>query len=354
MHDSDGERLARTYEPVLLFSRDGRGIDESFFPMDAAHFVAGSRLYREGAGLVAPAGRLTLDRLASVPAGESADHFLAFGLDDAFEFHAQPDAWAPRREAVRPAAGRRGGAASAGVAAASSAGGADESSKFAASRRLPHAVRDSVLVRYGAYRDLRRHPPPYYYRVMHDGGYLVIQYWMFYAYNDWGLAHNGLNDHEGDWEAVFVYLQDGEPAYVAYSAHVGSPATYEWASDSFEKRFDSHPVVFVACGSHAAYAASGQRDLVIRAAPGLEAPVTYTDYNRGDSQGSLGPGTGAAWGLPVDLDRQSWTIGYAGRWGALITRLDGREIGRGAQGPVGPAWQTEKWQSPVDWAQIPG
>ena len=205
MHDSDGERLARTYEPVLLFSRDGRGIDESFFPMDAAHFVAGSRLYREGAGLVAPAGRLTLDRLASVPAGESADHFLAFGLDDAFEFHAQPDAWAPRREAVRPAAGRRGGAASAGVAAASSAGGADESSKFAASRRLPHAVRDSVLVRYGAYRDLRRHPPPYYYRVMHDGGYLVIQYWMFYAYNDWGLAHNGLNDHEGDWEAVFVY-----------------------------------------------------------------------------------------------------------------------------------------------------
>ena len=81
--------------------------------------------------------------------------------------------------------------------------------------------------------------------------------------------------------------------------------------------------------------------------------MTYTDYNRGDSQGSLGPGTGAAWGLPVDLDRQSWTLGYAGRWGALITRLDGREIGRGAQGPVGPAWQTEKWQSPVDWAQSP-
>ena len=336
-----------------MFSRDGRGIDESFFPMDVGHFVAGARLYREGTGLVQPAGRLTLDSLASIPGGESGEHFLVYALDDAFELHAESDAWVRRPEATGPAAGRGGRPATAGETWESAAGDADESSKFASSRRLPHALRDSVLARYSTDRDLRHHPPPYYYRVMNDGGYLVIQYWMFYAYNDWGLAHSGLNDHEGDWEAVFVYLHDDEPAYVAYSAHVGTPATYEWASDSFQKRLDSHPVVFVACGSHAAYAASGRRDLVIQAAPGVDGPISFPDYHQGDSEESLGPGARAAWGLPVDLDRQSWALNYAGRWGALITRLDDREIGRGAQGPVGPARQTEKWESPVDWAQIP-
>ena len=30
--------------------RDGRGVDESFFLMDVAHFVAGARLYRESTG----------------------------------------------------------------------------------------------------------------------------------------------------------------------------------------------------------------------------------------------------------------------------------------------------------------
>jgi hypothetical protein len=42
---------------------------------------------------------------------------------------------------------------------------------------------------------------------MHNRGYVVIQYWFFYAYNDWGTSHGGVNDHEGDWEAVFVFRQ---------------------------------------------------------------------------------------------------------------------------------------------------
>ncbi len=352
MDGVDTHRLARTYEPVLLFSRDGQGVDESFFPMDAAQFVAGARLYGEGTRLVRPAGGLTLDVLAAAPASESAEHFLVYALDDAFEFRVEAEGWV-RRAGDGPSAARSGSVVAADGSSNSRADGARASSEFAESRRLPHSLRDRVLARYSGCRDLNRHPPPYYYRVMSDRGYRVIQYWMFYAYNDWGLAHGGLNDHEGDWEAVFVYLRDDEPAYVAYSAHIGKPATHEWSSDSFERRLDTHPVVYVACGSHAAYAAPGNRDIVIRSAPGVDTPLAFTDHAYGDSVESLGPGARAAWGPPVDLDRQAWTVNFAGRWGAAVTRLDEREIGRGAQGPVGPAWQTEKWESPVEWAQIP-
>ena len=352
MDGIDTELLARSYEPVLLFSRDGRGIDESFFPMDAAQFVADSRLYAEGTALVRPAGELTLDVLAALPKSESAGHFLIYALDDAYEFRGETEGWL-RRSGEAPPAAPPAPVATIDGSSAADADGAQASFAFAASRQLPHAVRDRVLARYSGCRDLIRHPPPYYYRVTSDRGYLVIQYWMFYAYNDWGLAHSGLNDHEGDWEAVFVYLRNDEPAYVAYSAHVGKPDTHPWSSDAFERRLDTHPVVYVACGSHAAYVASGQRDIVIRSAPGVDTPISYTDHAYGDSEESLGPGARAEWGAPVDLDRQPWALNFAGRWGAAVTRLDAREIGRGAQGPVGPAWQTEKWESPVEWAQIP-
>ena len=48
----------------------------------------------------------------------------------------------------------------------------------------------------------------YYGRVVRDGGYVVLQYWFFYAMNDWRTTFSGVNDHEGDWEAVVVYLAE--------------------------------------------------------------------------------------------------------------------------------------------------
>ena len=47
---------------------------------------------------------------------------------------------------------------------------------------------------------------PYYAHVSVDGGYVVVQYWMFYAMNDWRSSFAGVNDHEGDWEQVTVFL----------------------------------------------------------------------------------------------------------------------------------------------------
>lgn len=354
MDGVDTHTLVRTYEPVLLFSRDGKGLDESFFPMDAEQFVLDARLYDEDSSLLLGDGELSFDVLDGTTAKESEGSFLVYGLDYAFEFLGDGKGWVRRL-------GMEGSTSGSGALelpeapvdeSVSRAAGSQARSEFADSRRLPHAVRDRVLANYSRCRDLNENPPPYYYRVMSDAGYLVIQYWMFYAYNDWGLAHSGLNDHEGDWEAVFVYLQGDTPAYVAYSAHVGTPATHAWSSEEFDMRLGTHPVVYVACGSHAAYSKPGKRRIVIRSAPGVDKPLWFTDYARGDSEESLGPGASAEWGTPVDLESRPWALNFAGRWGAAITRLDEREIGRGAQGPVGPPWQTEKWESPVKWAQI--
>jgi hypothetical protein len=85
----------------------------------------------------------------------------------------------------------------------------------------------------------------------------VLQYWLFYPLNDW---RNSLTKptvwylHEGDWEEVSVRLNPaGKPIAVALSQHnlgVNRP----WARTLRE---GSHPVVYVAIGSHANYFSRG-------------------------------------------------------------------------------------------------
>ena len=47
---------------------------------------------------------------------------------------------------------------------------------------------------------------PYYAHISSHGGYVVVQYWFFYAMNDWRSSFGGVNDHEADWEQVTVFL----------------------------------------------------------------------------------------------------------------------------------------------------
>jgi hypothetical protein len=42
--------------------------------------------------------------------------------------------------------------------------------------------------------------PTYYVRAARDAGYVALQYWFFYAMNDWRSTFAGVNDHEADWE----------------------------------------------------------------------------------------------------------------------------------------------------------
>lgn len=115
-------------------------------------------------------------------------------------------------------------------------------------------------------RILQNEPQPVYYgRVLREtdaegNRWTILQYHFFYAFNDWRLAANGMNHHEGDWELVAVYLKNDAPYAVLFSQH-GSGCMVRW--DKARKAKDengaetTHPIVYVALGSHANYAQSG-------------------------------------------------------------------------------------------------
>jgi hypothetical protein len=48
----------------------------------------------------------------------------------------------------------------------------------------------------------------YYGRVIRDAGYTMLHYLFFYVMNDWRSSFHGVNDHESDWEQMFVYLSE--------------------------------------------------------------------------------------------------------------------------------------------------
>jgi hypothetical protein len=207
---------------------------------------------------------------------------------------------------------------------------------------LPDSIRTLALQKYAPYRDWVRYPPIYHSRVSRDGPYQVLQYWFLYPYNDWA-AHGGHNDHEGDWEVIFVLLDDGDqPQHVAYSRHVRIPMLYEpltapWSE--VERVGGTHPVVYVGCGSHASYLEKGQHLLLGR-----------IDHAQGNDV-AIGPGTGQPWGDPVRLTNKRWNQHFAGRWGALVKSWLGFVI-PGTEGPTGPAHKGDKWHHPARWAGL--
>jgi hypothetical protein len=109
---------------------------------------------------------------------------------------------------------------------------------------------------------LEQEPQPVYYgRVAHwedvEGNrWKSLQYHFFYAFNDWRLAANGINHHEGDWEMVAVYLKNDEPYSLLLSQH-GSGAMELWQDVRCVKDKDgretTHPLVYAGLGSHANY-----------------------------------------------------------------------------------------------------
>jgi hypothetical protein len=93
-----------------------------------------------------------------------------------------------------------------------------------------------------------RYPRTSYARAVERDGELFLQYWQFYVFNDW------YNRHEADWEVVVVRVAPTAngwcPVAAAYSSHFGG----HWrAWTELESRDGTHPVVFVARGSHAQY-----------------------------------------------------------------------------------------------------
>lgn len=105
-----------------------------------------------------------------------------------------------------------------------------------------------------------QYPRKAYARVVQGSGlyegYLVIQYWLAYFFDDWA------NVHEMDWEMASVVIErtNGEerPVGCAYRTHTGG---FRLGWSQVEKVDDNknltkdgtHPVIYVANGSHACY-----------------------------------------------------------------------------------------------------
>jgi len=172
-----------------------------------------------------------------------------------------------------------------------------------------------------------------YSRVTKESTSTVVQYWFFYAYND-----APLNNHEGDWEMIELILDSAQnPTSVAYSQHLkGQRASW----GDVDKVDSTHPVVYVARGSHANYFRPYQGRLGLESdqvgADGLVLkPSNLTLVLLGEM------------GFGNHPSSQDW-LNFGGRWGNWANLAD---AGVGFAGPFGPGQgdNSYKWSSPASW-----
>jgi hypothetical protein len=386
--------LLRRFEPVI---RSTTG--DKFYPMDVEPYVRACSLWVQRPGeeavCVVPGGKLSLDRLAQQPMDEAgAVHFLKFtdtedlGSDSpggrlrVFRRRAKD-----RKESTRAFRAGRGRLARVGYF--SRFVDALYSIALLARGRVPG---ESAAVASVAYERIMGEQERYRYhgRVVRQDGWIVLQYWLFYPFNDWRSGFFGANDHEADWEKVFIYLTETEsgevrPEWVAYAAHnyTGDNLRRRWDDPELEK-VGEHPVIYVGAGSHASYYAPGEylTELTLPL-PSPLARVTrairtfwktrlgqyvgdgeegtgsgyfsipFVDYARGDGL-SVGEGGDRVWDEPrlIADPTPDWVSDYRGLWG-----LYARDPFEGEDAPAGPMYNRDKsvsraWYDPVGWAGL--
>ena len=144
-------------------------------------------------------------------------------------------------------------------------------------------------------------PTVYFHLAYQPGrGRVAIEYWLLYLYNDF------YDQHEADWEGVTVVLENGAPLGAAYSQHQGR----KWIAWSALRKAATHPVVYVARGSHADYPKAGRYSIRV---------CWTTRYGRRCSPSprvDVADGGGAAL-KPTAYDLQPFAgTGYTGSWGS--------------------------------------
>ena len=390
----DVTALLRRFEPVIRSTRGDR-----FYPMDARPYVRNCSLWVQRPGqeavCVVPDGKLSLDRLAQQPLDEpGAVHFLKLSDVEEIEPHSRSERLRlfRRRARDRKESGeafRAGRGRLARVGYLSRFVDALYSIALLARGRVPGESAAAALVAYErmmAEREYYR----YHGRLLRQDGWVVLQYWLFYPFNNWRSGFFGANDHEADWEKVFLYLSESDdgkvrPEWVAYAAH-------NYAGDNLRRRWDDpevekvgeHPVIYVGAGSHASYYAPGEylTELTVplpgpiaRMTNGLRSfwktrlgqyvgdggrgggsgyfSIPFVDYARGDGL-SVGEGGDRSWDEPrlIDHPIPDWVSGYRGLWG-----LYARDPFEGEDAPAGPMYNRDKsvaraWYDPVGWAGL--
>ena len=361
--DTDLE-LLRRYEPILVYTEG-----EGFFPVSVEAYVGCCGLWRGEEELV-QAGALTLDGLVAMAERHRRDTLSLLLVREPFN-----RVEVRRRSRSRPSIAKTGRLAAVGLIA----------------RVFDVLLRVSLLLRgsvpggvAAAAADLyeRRMDPgrcTYYGRVVREGGYVVLQYFFFYAMNDWRTTFNGVNDHEGDWEASVVYLAETsaglKPAWIAASAHDNK-------GDNLRRRWDDpdlrlvgdHPVLYVGAGSHSGAVVRGQYLVTVNpermrsfvrgfqrvmafAFPWMReghrygVGIPFIDYAVGNGE-EIGPGRPRVWHPVVITDKTPWVRGFRGLWGR-----DTRDWVGGERAPAGPRYERDGrvrplWSDPLGWSGL--
>jgi hypothetical protein len=190
-----------------------------------------------------------------------------------------------------------------------------------------------------------------YGRVARPRGAIVLQYWYFYYDNTYSYEYPPSDviwqAHEGDWEVVNVVLSEDEaPQFVGYSQHcLGERRA--WASTP---TLDTHPIVYVAAGSHANYFSPGSRSIDIQCLPAqaiaylqqqhptLPLPVDRS-FDGGEVAGPREAGGTFTHIREIEDGRPSW-VAFPGFWGELQYVHAPSPIGTFPFGtsPQGPAY----------------
>lgn len=236
------------------------------------------------------------------------------------------------------------------------------------------------------YQELMQKKQEYHYygRVVRDGGWTVLQYWYFYAYNSWRSGFEGVNDHESDWEMVSVYLYEDEgklkPEWVAYASHDyhGADLRRHWQDESELTIVEgTHPVIFAGAGSHASYFRQGEYQAeislpfpdVVRRGISLISEagrkvlgdaggqiehmlrIPFVDYALGDGV-AIGTGKTNQWTMSLIDEKTPFVSQYRGLWG-----LYAKDPISGENAPAGPMYNRDgsprfSWYDPLGFAGL--
>jgi len=379
--------LVRRFEPILRFTEG-----ELYFPTDVDRYVASSSLrvnHHDGRDeeLLAE-GEVTLENLGSLrPLPPGAVEHLCFAGTASLQVE--------MRRALREGnfggrARRRGWVPGQGrlarVGLLSRVVDAGFALTLLGRGRVPTAVAALAEKKTRAI-DARGQIHRYYARVIRDGGWIGLQYWYFYRYDDWRTSFEGVNDHEADWETISVYLYQAEdgsltPRWAVFSCHefAGSDLRRRWDDADQLELVGEHPVAYVGAGSHAHYFRPGEylveaevpplkrlaaliKSLrtfwvkVVRqgtgAGPALRnvLAIPFVEYARGDGL-SLGPGQDRGWQAVLLDPAPDWLTGYRGLWGLYV-----RDPMGGENAPAGPMFNRDgtprgAWYDPLAYAGL--
>jgi hypothetical protein len=386
--DSGDLELLRRFEPVVRYTKG-----ERFFPIDVERYISQCSLWvqrpNESPELLVPQGELTMEKLV-MPRndGFEAVYFLKFidpldvlelarySLNEAVKTITQGES----ENVFRAGRGRlaRVGILSRFLDAL-----------FSVTLLMRGRVTgDTAAAAALTYRRMQMEDPTYCYygRVVRENGWLVLQYWFFYPFNNWRSGFFGVNDHEADWEMISVYCSQEkdqvQPQWLAYAVHdfFGDDLRRHWMDPEVEKVGD-HPVVYAGAGSHASYFRPGEylaetelpflsplvrlidrvRSVWANTLRQGERPfdsnhlhhlrVPFVDYARGDGV-SIGPGQTCSWdGASLNPPPQ-WVKSYRGLWG-----LYARDPVSGENAPAGPMYNRDgtvrqAWYDPIGWTGL--